>query len=63
MLEQYLLEKCIQTAEDAKGSYTEMSHLDLEPTVKQMYTMMVRDMTKHLKDLNARLNYLKQQMK
>jgi hypothetical protein len=59
--EQYFLEKCIVSVEDAKGSYTAMENLDLEPNAKQMYTNMVNDVSKHLNELNSRLKYLKQQ--
>lgn len=63
MSEQYFLEKCIQSAEDVKGSYSEMAHLDLDPVTKQMYTDMVTSATNNLNNLNKRLKYLKQQDK
>lgn len=63
MSEEYFLEKCIQTAEDVKGAYTEMSHMDLDPASRLMYKGMVTDATNHLKTLNNRLDYLKQQTK
>jgi hypothetical protein len=59
--EQYFLEKCILSAEDAKGSYAAMAHLDLDPETKQMYMDMVTDASKHLHTLNNRLKFLKQQ--
>ena len=61
--EQYFLEKTIQSAEDAKGAYMEMAHLNLDPATKQMYSDMVTSVTSHLSSLNKRLKYLKQQDK
>lgn len=61
MSEQYFLEKCIISAEDAKGSYSNMSHLDVDQQTQQMYKNMVYDTSKHLQFLNSRLEYLKQQ--
>lgn len=58
--EQYFLQKCIISAEDAKGSYSMMSHLDVDQQTKQVYDTMVADIGKHLHYLNARLKYLKQ---
>jgi hypothetical protein len=58
--EQYFLEKCIISAEDAKGSYAMMAYLDVDPMTKQMYKGMVTDTDKHLQQLDNRLKYLKQ---
>lgn len=58
MSEQYFLEKCLIVIEDAKASYAEMAHLDLEPLAKDMYDTMVADITRHLEDLNSRMQYL-----
>jgi len=58
--EQYFLQKCIISAEDAKGSYSMMSHLDVDHQTKQVYDTMVADIGKHLHYLNDRLKYLKQ---
>ena len=58
--EQYFLQKCIISAEDAKGSYSMMSHLDVDQQTKQVYDSMVADIGKHLNFLNDRLKYLKQ---
>lgn len=60
MSEQYFLQKCIISAEDAKGSYSMMSHLDVDQQTKQVYDSMVADIGKHLNFLNDRLKYLKQ---
>lgn len=60
MSEQYFLQKCIISAEDAKGSYSMMSHLDVDQQTKQVYDSMVADIGKHLHYLNDRLKYLKQ---
>ena len=60
MSEQYFLQKCIISAEDAKGSYSMMSNLDVDQQAKQMYDSMVADIGKHLHYLNDRLKYLKQ---
>jgi hypothetical protein len=57
----YFLQKCIISAEDAKGSYSQMSNLDIDPTTKEMYINMLTDLTKHLHYLNDRFNYLKKQ--
>lgn len=59
MSEKYFLQKCIISAEDAKGSYSMMSNLDVDPQTKQMYDSMVADTQKHLNFLNERLKYLK----
>lgn len=59
MSEQYFLQKCITSVEDAKGSCTNMSNLDVEQPVKQEYDNIVKDITKHLCFLNNRLKYLK----
>lgn len=58
--EQYFLEKCMVTAEDAKASFSSMSNLDLDQQTKQAYKGMMEDMGKHIEFLNNRLNYLKQ---
>ena len=61
MSEAYFLQKCIVTAEDAKGSYTDMSLMeDVDSAAKTAYEGMVSDIGKHLIFLNARLNYLNQ---
>lgn len=60
MSEEYFLQKCILSAEDAKGSYSMMSHLDVDQQTKQVYDSMVADIVKHLHYLNDRLKYLKQ---
>lgn len=61
MSELYFLQKCIISAEDAKGSYSMMSHLDVDQQTKQMYESMIADIGRHLQYLNGRLKYLKQQ--
>lgn len=58
--ENYFLQKCIISAEDAKGSYSQMSNLDLDPNTKEMYENMLTDLTRHLHYLNERLNFLKE---
>lgn len=60
MSERYFLQKCIISVEDAKGSYSMMSHLDIDKQTKQVYENMVSDVGKHLRFLNDRLKYLKQ---
>ena len=60
MSEQYFLQKCIVSVEDAKGSCTNMSNLDVEQPIKQEYELIVKDITKHLGFLNSRLKYLKE---
>lgn len=59
MSEKYFLQKCIISAEDAKGSYAMMSNLDVDQQTKEMYDRMVADTQKHLTFLNERLKYLK----
>ncbi len=58
--EQYFLQKCIISAEDAKGSYAMMSHLAMDEQAKQVYSGMAHDIGRHLNYLNDRLKYLKQ---
>lgn len=60
MSEQYFLQKCIQSAEDVKGSYTMMYDLDVDQETKAAYKEMVTEVSKHLTFLNGRLQYLKQ---
>lgn len=60
MSEQYFLQKCMVTAEDAKASFSNMSNLDLDQQTKQAYKEAMEDMDKHIEFLNNRLNYLKQ---
>lgn len=60
MSEQYFLQKCITTIEDAKGSYAMLAHLennDFES--KEMYNNMLKEIGNHLYYLNGRLKYLK----
>ncbi len=59
MSEQYFLQKCIGSAEDAKGSYSAMANMDLDPMTKQMYEGMKTDVTNHIHTLESRLQYLK----
>lgn len=60
MSEQYFLQKCIVAAEDAKGSYSMMAHLDVDSQTKCAYENMVADAGKHLNFLNARARQLQQ---
>jgi hypothetical protein len=61
MSEQYFIQKCITSAEDAKGSYSMMSNLDVDKETKQAYENMVTEISKHLHFLNNRYKYLQQQ--
>lgn len=58
--EQYFLQKCIISTEDAKGSYAMMGQLDIDEQIKQIYNSMMVDIGNHLAYLNNRLNHLKQ---
>lgn len=60
MSEQYFLQKCIVTAEDAKASFSSMSILDLDQQTKEAYKSMVQDIGNHIEFLYNRLQYLKQ---
>ncbi|HOR12636.1 MAG TPA: hypothetical protein PKX46_01825 [Clostridia bacterium] len=48
MSEKYFLQKCIVAAEDAKGSYTMMSQLDVDSQTKQAYEGMANEISKQL---------------
>ncbi len=60
MSEQYFLQKCIVTAEEAKASFSSMSNLDLDQQTKQAYKGMMQDIGKNIEFLYNRLQYLKQ---
>jgi hypothetical protein len=47
MSEQYFLQKCIVTAEDAKASFSNMSNLDLDQQTKEAYKGMMQDIGKN----------------
>ncbi len=59
MSEQYFLQKCIVTAEDAKASFSNMSNLDLDQQTKEAYKGMMQDIGKNIEFLYNRLQYLK----
>lgn len=60
MSEKYFLQKCIVAAEDAKGSYTMMSQLDVDSQTKQAYEGMANEISKQLVFLNERTKKLQQ---
>ena len=60
MSEKYFLQKCIVAAEDAKGSYTMMSQLDVDSETKQAYEGMANEISRHLVFLNERTEKLQQ---
>ncbi len=60
MSEKFFLQKCIISAEDAKGSFSNMSNLDIDQQTKDAYKNMVQDISKHINFLYGRLDYLKQ---
>ena len=61
MSEQYFIQKCIISAEDAKGNYSMMAHLDVDKQTKQAYENMVTEINEQLHFLNNRYQYLQQQ--
>lgn len=52
------LQKAIASAQSSLGSYQMFAESTQEPAAKQMFQSMAQDMERHVKQLNARMNYL-----
>jgi Protein of unknown function (DUF1657). len=52
------LEKALAQAEAAGGSYATFASSTDDPTAKQMFQQMERDMRRHIEMLSGRLSYV-----